>query len=339
MAIPAHDKTGTGCYSRQNLTNAHNKHQQRSRNIQMNDYNNGAATDADSSPLQQIFSLIQYLLPHHLLSLVMYWITRSEWNALKDLVIRRVIKMYRVDMELALDPEPTNYRSFNDFFTRAIKPEARPLAEGQDTLVSPVDGTVSQAGQIVDERLFQAKGHDFSLSELLGGDPKWTKVFADGSFATIYLSPRDYHRIHMPLTGTLKRMIHVPGRLFSVSPSTTRDIPRLFSRNERVVNLFDTDAGPMALIMVGAIFVSSMDTVWAGTVTPKSRRVTGWDYGRKSSAAIKLQRGAEMGRFNMGSTVILLFGKDAVELAAELQPEAKLEMGQRIGVVNSGASK
>ncbi len=301
--------------------------------------NHEATADVANTLPQKIFSLIQYLLPHHLLSRVMYWVTRSEWRLFKDLIIRNVIDIYKVDMNLAVDQEPTNYRSFNDFFTRALKPEARPLAEGKQTLLSPVDGTVSQAGQIMDGRIFQAKGHDFSLHELLGGDPKWTSAFANGSFATIYLSPRDYHRIHMPTTGTLKKMIHVPGRLFSVSPSTTRNIPRLFSRNERVVNLFETEAGPMALIMVGAIFVSSMDTVWAGAITPKSHRVTNWEYGRKSTAAIKLQRGAEMGRFNMGSTVILLFGKDAVELITELQPEAKMQMGQQIGSITSAQTK
>jgi phosphatidylserine decarboxylase len=304
----------------------------------MNEHTDQATGNTTNSFFDKAFSLIQYLLPHHLLSLVMYWITRSEWPPLKDLIIRKVIDIYRVDMSLAADPEPANYRSFNDFFTRALASDARPLATGKGSLVSPVDGTVSQAGQIKHGRIFQAKGHDFTLNELLGGDPKWSSAFADGSFATIYLSPRDYHRIHMPITGTLKKMTHVPGRQFSVSPSTTRNIPRLFSRNERVVNLFDTDAGPMALIMVGAIFVSSMDTVWAGTVTPKYRRVSSWDYGRKSTAAIKLQRGAEMGRFNMGSTVILLFGKDAVELAAELQPEAKVQMGQQIGAISSSTS-
>ncbi len=265
----------------------------------------------------------------------MYLITRSEWKPFKDLIIRNIIDIYNVDIGQAADSEPTNYRSFNDFFTRELKPDARPIASGKNTLVSPVDGAVSQSGKIEQGRIFQAKGHDFSLTELVGGDPKVTDMFNDGSFVTIYLSPRDYHRIHMPITGTLKKMTHVPGRLFSVSPSTTLNIPRLFSRNERVINLFDTEAGPMALIMVGAIFVSSMDTVWAGTVTPTSRRVTTWEYGRKSSAAIKLQRGQEMGRFNMGSTVILLFGKDAVELAAELRPETKMQMGQQIGSITS----
>lgn len=304
-------------------------------NKQMSVHNDEATPGVANTLPQKIFSLIQYLLPHHLLSLLMYWITRSEWSPLKNLIIQNVIDIYKVDMESAANPEPTTYRSFNDFFTRSLNPNARPLAEGKNTLVSPVDGAVSQAGEIMHERIFQAKGHDFSLNELLGGDPKWTKAFTGGSFATIYLSPKDYHRIHMPITGTLKKMIHIPGRLFSVGPNTTLNIPRLFSRNERVVNLFETEAGPMALIMVGAIFVSSMDTVWAGTVTPRSRRVTGWDYGRKSTVAIKLQRGAEMGRFNMGSTVILLFGKDAVDLAAELQPDTKVVMGQQIATITS----
>ncbi len=301
----------------------------------MNDNNEQAA----NTTFGKIFSLIQYLLPHHLLSRIMYMIARSEWRPLKDLIIRNIVDIYDVDLEQAADPELTNYRSFNDFFTRELKPDARPIAPGKDTLVSPVDGVVSQSGKIQQGRIFQAKGHDFSLHELLGGDPKATEMFAEGSFMTIYLSPRDYHRIHMPITGILKKMTYVPGRLFSVSPSTTLNIPRLFSRNERIVNLFDTDAGPVALIMVGAIFVSSMDTVWAGTVTPKSRRATSWEYGRKTTATIKLQRGEEMGRFNMGSTVVLLFGKDAVELAAELGPETKLQMGRLIGTITSGKGK
>ncbi len=299
----------------------------------MNDTNKQTTEKNTNTIVGKVFALIQYLLPHHLLSRMMYLIARSEWRPLKDFIIRNIIDIYGVDMEQAADPEPGNYRSFNDFFTRALKPDARPIASAKDALISPVDGAISQYGKIQQGRIFQAKGHDFSLNELVGGDPKATEMFEDGSFITIYLSPRDYHRIHMPITGTLKKMIHVPGRLFSVNPVTTRNIPRLFSRNERVVNLFETEAGPVALIMVGAIFVSSMDTVWAGTITPESRRTTTWEYGKKSTAAIKLQRGQEMGRFNMGSTVILLFGKDAVRLAEELQPETKLQMGQQIGTL------
>jgi phosphatidylserine decarboxylase len=305
----------------------------------MNNENSATATKSISSLSGKLFSIIQYLLPHHLLSRGMYLIARSEWKPLKDLIIKNIINIYNVDMHQAVYQQPSDYRSFNHFFTRTLQPEARPIAEAKNAMVSPVDGTVSQAGAIKEGRIFQAKGRDFSLHELVGGDPKVASLFAEGSFATIYLSPRDYHRIHMPITGTLKKMIHVPGRLFSVSPSTTQNIPRLFSRNERIVNLFETDAGPVAIIMVGAIFVSSMDTVWAGTITPKSRRASCWEYGRKSTAAIKLQRGQEMGRFNMGSTVILLFGKDAVELATELQPDAKLQMGQQIGSVISDKTK
>ncbi len=283
-----------------------------------------------------LFILLQYLLPHHLLSQVMYWITRSEWKPFKNLLIRNAIHLYQVDMSIAAEHDPESYRSFNDFFTRAVKPEARPLAADKQAVACPVDGAVSQAGRIENGRIFQAKGHDYTLHELLGGDPKWTAAFADGNYATIYLSPRDYHRIHMPLEGTLKKMLHVPGRLFSVSPATTRAIPRLFSRNERIVNLFDTDVGPMAVIMVGAIFVASMDTVWAGTVTPDRRQVRSWEYGKTSSAGIKLKKGAEMGRFNMGSTVVVLFGKDAVKWEDTLQPESKVQMGQKIASIKTG---
>jgi phosphatidylserine decarboxylase len=283
--------------------------------------------------LRQLFVLLQYLLPHHLLSQLMYWITRSEWKPLKNLLIRNAVHLYKVDMSIAAEPDPEKYKSFNDFFTRALRADARPLAEEKDAVISPVDGMVSEAGKIEDGRMYQAKGHDFALHELLGGDPKLASAFAGGNFATIYLSPRDYHRIHIPLGGTLKKMVHVPGRLFSVSPTTTRAIPRLFSRNERVVNLFDTDAGPMAVIMVGAIFVASMDTVWAGTVTPRRRQVQSWEYGRKSTATTKLKKGAELGRFNMGSTVILLFAKDAVEWVETLQPETKVQMGQQVATL------
>ncbi len=292
--------------------------------------------DLAKNALGWLFILLQYLLPHHLLSQVMYWITRSEWKPFKNFLIRNAIHLYRVDMSIAAEHDPESYRSFNDFFTRAVRPEARPLAADKQAIACPVDGAVSQAGRIENGRIFQAKGHDFTLSELLGGDPKWTAAFTGGHFATIYLSPRDYHRIHMPLEGTLKKMLHIPGRLFSVSPVTTRAIPRLFSRNERIVNLFDTDAGPMAVIMVGAIFVASMDTVWAGTVTPSRLQVRSWEYGKKSSAGIKLKKGAELGRFNMGSTVVILFGKDAVEWEDMLQPENKVQMGQKIASVRTG---
>jgi phosphatidylserine decarboxylase len=278
--------------------------------------------------VDKLFILLQQILPHHLLSQLMYWLTRSEWPPLKRLLINQAIRLYDIDMN--------NYRSFNQFFTRELRPQTRPIARARNAVASPVDGTVSQAGRIKDGRIFQAKGHTYSLLELLGGDQEWADIFAEGCFATIYLSPRDYHRIHIPLAGTLKRMIHVPGRLFSVSPATTEAVPNLFSRNERVVNLFDTAAGPMAVIMVGAIFVASMDTIWAGTVTPSRRRVRSWDYGKPSTATTRLKKGDELGRFNMGSTVIVLFGKEAVEWSDEMQPETGLRMGQKIATITKG---
>jgi phosphatidylserine decarboxylase len=273
---------------------------------------------------------LQRLLPHHLLSALMHRLARSRISPLKALMIRRFIDLYGVDMDTAQEPDPTRYACFNDFFTRALRPDARPLDPAPDCLVSPVDGTLSQAGEIRDGRIFQAKGRDFELLELLGEDRQWTERLMGGRFATLYLSPRDYHRVHMPLEGELSRMLHVPGRLFSVSPTTTRLVSRLFTRNERVVCLFESPAGPLALVLVGAIFVAGIDTVWAGTVAPISRRVGTWSYAPQQGP-VRLERGAEMGRFNMGSTVILLLGPGRVEWDAALRPGAVLEMGRRIG--------
>ena len=278
----------------------------------------------------RLFIWLQYLLPQHLLSAMMYTIARSEYPPLKNLIIRQIVKHFQVDMADAQVINPTDYPSFNAFFTRALKPECRPIDPDPQSLVSPVDGAISQAGSILGDSLFQAKGHNFSLGALLG-DAALAQDFIDGSFATIYLSPRDYHRIHMPLAGTLRRMIHIPGKLFSVNTATTENIPGLFARNERVVNLFDTPAGSMALIMVGAIFVGSMDTVWAGTVTPPSKRLSSWDYTGATTPAIRLTKGAEMGRFNMGSTVILLFGKNAVHLVSHLHAGSAVKMGETLG--------
>jgi phosphatidylserine decarboxylase len=281
---------------------------------------------------ESLFVALQYLLPHHLLSWLMHAITRVESKGFKDMLIRKVIDWYRVDMREALEGSPSAYRSFNDFFTRALRPDARPVAMESHQIACPADGALSQAGDIEDGYLFQAKGHDYSLQELLGGDPEMSRLFEEGSFATVYLSPRDYHRVHMPFGGKLKKMVHVPGRLFSVNETTCRKVPRLFARNERVISLFDTDIGPMAVILVGAIFVASIDTVWAGTVTPVRQRVSSWDYPPKARAkAISLQKGEEMGRFNMGSTVILLFGKDKVEWLEDFTPGVTLRMGQAIG--------
>jgi phosphatidylserine decarboxylase len=273
-------------------------------------------------------SYLLYLLPHHLLSAIMHTIARIEWAPFKNLLIRRVVDMYDIDLSAAREQNLENYPSFNAFFTRQLKAGVRPVAAGNN-IVSPVDGTVSQAGDIVHGRIFQAKQHSYSLAELLGGKEHLATEFENGKFATIYLSPRDYHRIHMPADGRLREMIHVPGRLFSVSPETTRVVSRLFARNERLINIFDSEHGPFAVIMVGAIFVSSMDTVWEGTITPRRLQPTSWNY-RQQQRDIELGKGEEMGRFNMGSTVILLFPENSVNWMELLTPDAKLQMGQSI---------
>lgn len=288
---------------------------------------------------ENLFVALQYLLPHHLLSRLMHAITRSERKVVKDRLIRHAIAWYGVDMSEARENDPQRYRSFNDFFTRALRADARPVASLAEQIACPVDGALSQAGEIEQGYLFQAKGHDYSLVELLGGDPRLSRLFEGGHFATIYLSPRDYHRIHMPYGGKLERMVHVPGRLFSVNETTCQKVPRLFARNERVISLFETGIGPMAMILVGAIFVSSIDTVWAGTVTPARRRVRSWDYrGEPAATPCELEKGEEMGRFNMGSTVILLFGKDAVTWNDTLSPGKRLKMGEAIGTAPSCAA-
>ena len=281
--------------------------------------------------LEGLFVTLQYLLPHHFLSSLMHRLARVELKPVKDLIIRRVVDWYKVDMQEAMESDPGRYRSFNDFFTRALHPDARPVTQLANEVACPADGTLSQAGDIESGYLFQAKGHDYALFELLGGNQEMTNLFEEGHFATIYLSPRDYHRLHMPLTGKLRKMVHVPGRLFSVNETTCRKVPRLFARNERVICLFDTEAGPMAMILVGAIFVSSIETVWAGTVTPARLRVSSWDYNQQQQPeTVNLEKGEEMGRFNMGSTVILLFGKDAVEWSEAFTPGSSVKMGSAI---------
>jgi phosphatidylserine decarboxylase len=271
-----------------------------------------------------------YLLPMHALSRVMHRVTRSEVRWWKTAFTRWFVNRFEVDMSQAQEPDLGRYPSFNAFFTRALRADARPIAGGEDVLACPVDGAVSQIGTIEDGRIFQAKGQDYSLLELLAGDSEHAKLFADGQFATFYLSPRDYHRIHIPIDGQLRAMSHIPGRLFSVSPATVRVVPRLFARNERVVAYFDTAAGPMAVVMVGAIFVASIDTVWAGEVTPPAgKTVRRWTYDTGDSG-LRFVKGAEIGRFNMGSTVILLFGQNAVQWRDEIQPGSGIRLGQAL---------
>ena len=287
----------------------------------------------ESSVGDRLFSLLLTPLPHHLLSRAMYALTRWEYGPVRRMLIGWAVKHYGIDMSEAVEENPDRYASFNAFFTRELKPEARPLDVSADGILSPVDGEVSQAGRIHDTLMVQAKGHHFNLDSLLG-DGELAARFRDGSFATIYLSPRDYHRVHMPVDGSLERMTHIPGRLFSVNHATTRTVPGLFARNERVVSIFETPAGPAAVILVGAIFVGSMDTVWAGTVTPVERRVSQWRYDDSPNRQVRLDRGAEMGRFNMGSTVILLFPAGRTAWEDSLVPGARVRVGERIGRIS-----
>jgi phosphatidylserine decarboxylase len=281
---------------------------------------------------ESLFALLQYPLPHHPLSRVMHKLTRCENRFFKNVFIKTIIALFKVNMAEAQETNLDAYPSFNAFFTRLLKPEVRPLCPEKGAVLCPADGAVSQLGKIANGRIFQAKGKDFSAVELLGGDVERAKPFANGSFATIYLSPRDYHRLHMPLRGTLRQMIHVPGRLFSVNAATTNNVPGLFARNERVVAMFDTEVGPMALVLVGAIFVASIETVWHGEVTPPTAtEVRIWDYAKNP---LILDKGAEMGRFNMGSTIVVLFGENAISWEEALAAGDAVRMGQKIGAIN-----
>jgi phosphatidylserine decarboxylase len=273
---------------------------------------------------------LQYILPHRALSRVVYWATRWTFAPWKNFLIGKIVRSYQVDMTEAVQQDPFAYPHFNAFFTRKLRPDARQADAAPGALISPADGRISQAGSIVDGRIFQAKGHDYSTAELLG-DEASAAPYRNGRFVTIYLSPRDYHRVHMPLRGALKETVHIPGRIFSVAPFAVNAIPRLFARNERLVCHFDGAHGPFAVVMVGAILVSSVATVWDGLVIPPyvpSIR-------RKSFAGqnITLDRFAEMARFNMGSTVIVLLPEATVELDA-LTPQQAIKVGQRLGDVH-----
>ncbi len=276
---------------------------------------------------EQLMGWLFTILPHHLISRVVFRLTRIKSPKVTS-VIHWFIKTFKVDMSDAVIQDISSFPTFNEFFVRTLKAESRPIAAGENELASPVDGTVSQSGDIMNDHLFQAKGHFYSVEDLLGGDALLAKLFEGGRFSTIYLAPYNYHRIHMPLAGRLKKMIHVPGRLFSVAQWTVRVIPRLFARNERVVCIFSTPSGPMAMILVGAINVAAIETVWAGLVTPpKGKSISEYDYDHTEKDFAK---GEEMGRFNMGSTVILLT-TDKVEWSQFLKPGQTLKMGELIG--------
>ncbi len=275
------------------------------------------------------FSLLQYVLPQHPLSRLVHRISRSRRIPGMRAAIGWFVRRYGVRMEESAEPDLNAYPTFNSFFTRALRADARPLPSDPLQPCCPVDGYVSQVGRVRNGRLFQAKGQLYSLQELLGGSDERAGPFQDGEFATLYLSPTDYHRVHMPLTGQLQEMIHVPGRLFGVGRICARDIPRLFARNERVISIFDTDVGPMAVILVGAVNVGSIETVWAGEVTPpRGRQIIATRYGQSGEHAVRLQRGAELGRFNLGSTVIVLFGPSRVRWSKTLTAGAPVRLGQ-----------
>ena len=283
---------------------------------------------AQPTLIDRLSTALLRLLPQHLLAAGMYRLMRSETPWLKRLLIRQIGRRYGIDMGEAADPNPEHYRSFNAFFTRPLRPDARPIAE--NAVVCPADGRINQIGRIDGGRLLQAKGHDFDLLALLAGDQQGAGRFRDGLYATVYLSPRDYHRVHLPLAGTLESMTFVPGALFSVSEATTQLVPGLFARNERVICHFTTALGPMAVILVGAIFVGSMETVWHGEVRGVRGEPTRWDY--RGAERQGFETGAEIGRFNMGSTVITLLPKDTARWRPELGPGTHVRMGEALSL-------
>lgn len=281
--------------------------------------------------------LVQYVLPHRALSRLVYWATRWTWQTWKNFLIGRVVKAYRVDMSEAVQPDPFAYPSFNAFFTRALKPDARPMPADARAIACPADGRISQFGTIRDGRIFQAKGQDFSAAELLG-DEAAAAPYRDGRFITVYLSPRDYHRVHAPLAGTLRETVHIPGRLFSVAPFAVDAVPRLFARNERLVCHFDGSTldgigGPFAVVMVGAMLVSGVETVWSGVaIPPYANAIVRKDWRGQN---IRLERGAELGRFNMGSTVIVLLPSGSAEFDTRLSIQMPVRTCQLIGRTNN----
>ena len=272
-------------------------------------------------------SSLQYLLPKKLLTQLAGAFARSQSGALTQFAIRKFVAKYGVNMGEAANPDISSYASFNDFFTRALKPDARPLA--QAAYVCPVDGAISQFGAINGDQIFQAKGHSYSTRALVGGDATLAAQFDGGQFATIYLSPKDYHRIHMPCDGALRRMIYVPGDLFSVNPATAQAVPGLFARNERVVCVFDTERGPFLLTLVGATVVGSMTTVWHGVVNPpRTATIRQWTY---ALGEVELKQGDEMGRFLLGSTVVMLWPRETLRFSEAWKPVLVVRMGEIMG--------
>lgn len=269
--------------------------------------------------------LVQHGPIQHILSRLVGKVAECKWRWFKNWAIRRFIRKYHVDFNAALLGSIDDYPNFNSFFIRKLKPELRPIAQGSKSITSPADGSISQIGHIKGDSIFQAKEFHFSLITLLGDSEARAEAFKNGSFATIYLAPKDYHRVHMPFSGTLKSTVYVPGKLFSVNTYTTEKVPNLFARNERLICFFDTTRGPMAVILVGAMLVGSIHTVWQSPCS--SKHLTFFDY----KEGPYLERGAELGYFKMGSTVIVLFGKDTMSWSKELNENSVLQMGQLMG--------
>jgi phosphatidylserine decarboxylase len=285
------------------------------------------------------FVALQHLLPQHGISRIVLAATRSRVPAFKNALIRLFVHGFKPDMSDAVEREPTAYPSFNEFFTRALRDGARPVDADPRAIVSPVDGMVSEAGTLSSDRLLQAKDHEYTLRALLAGNAAWERTFAGGSFATIYLAPYNYHRIHTPLPGELRESFYVPGKLFSVNRTTAQLVPGLFSRNERVFCGFDSSGLPWGIVLVGALNVGSMATVWHGDVTPRKHRVVTPLPVTDVLASTTLPKGAEMARFNMGSTIILLFPPGAADWAATLTAGRTVRMGERIGTLRPWASE
>ena len=280
-----------------------------------------------------LITTLTYALPHRWMSSAARRLAYSRRPVLKQWLIDTVTRRFQVDLTEAAEPDPRAYPTFNAFFTRALRPDARMPDADPHALLMPADGRISQCGEIVDGRIFQAKGQSFTAAELLGDDEA-ARPYTDGVFATVYLSPRDYHRVHMPWTGTLRETVHVPGRLFSVGTDAVKSVPRLFARNERLVCHFDTDFGPMCQVMVGALLVSGVETVWSGVEIPAyGERITRKDYRGRN---ITLERFAEMARFNYGSTVIVLLPKGIATLADTLKSETPVRLGERLGTMTAG---
>ena len=281
-----------------------------------------------------LFILFQHIVPQHLLSRLVGTIADSKTPWVKNMFIRWFAKKYQINMSEARDEIPSNYPSFNAFFTRELKADARPIDQTERSIVSPADGAISQLGDIEHGRIFQAKGRGYSLSALLGGDQTRAEQFTNGSFATVYLSPRDYHRVHMPVTGTLTHTTYIPGDLFSVNQTTAEGVDQLFARNERLVAYFDTEYGPMAMVLVGAMIVAGIETVWSGQEAPRLKKPIHTPFNNQCSSSITLDKGEEMGRFKLGSTVILLFGEDRISWESSLGATSPVQLGRVIASAN-----